>query len=337
LPEYNEYKKAMKKNILIVLAVIVSFIAFFVSYVQLSWDKVYDAPYPEISASTDPKIIARGKYLVFGPARCATCHVPMDKIVEVDKGLEIPLSGGWELTIPVGTFRAPNITPDKETGIGNLSDKELARTMRYSVGHDGRVNFPFMPFQEMSDEDLTAVISYLRSQEPVKHEVERSEYTFPGKILSAFGLVPPVQPKSPPPESVAIDATIEYGAYLAHSVADCAGCHTKRDQETGEPTGAPSAGGWHLPPDPLSKGYSFVTPNLTPDKETGIMAYWDEAVFINRFRAGRVYEGSPMPWGAFSRMNEVELKAIYRYLKSLDPVSNKIEKVAYAPGEEGPQ
>jgi hypothetical protein len=44
-----------------------------------------------------------------------------------------------------------------------------------------------------------------------------------------------------------------------------------------------------------------------------------------------------MPWGAFSRMNEVELKAIYRYLKSLDPVSNKIEKVVYAPGEEVPQ
>ena len=323
----------MTKIILVMLAAIV----FFVSYVQLSWDKVYDAPYPEISASTDPTLIARGKYLVFGPARCATCHVPMDKIVEVDKGLEIPLIGGWELTIPVGTFRAPNITPDKETGIGNLSDRELARTMRFSVNHDGRVNFPFMPFQDMSDEDLTAVISYLRTQEPVKHVVERSKYTFLGKILSAFGRVPPVQPKSSPPKSVTIDATVEYGAYLANSLSDCAGCHTKRDQKTGEPIGVPSAGGWHLPPDSQSKGYSFVTPNLTPDEVTGIMANWNETVFISRFRAGRIYEGSPMPWGAFSRMNEVELKAIYRYLKSLDPVSNKIEKVVYAPGEEVPQ
>ena len=73
----------MTKIILVRLAAIV----FFVSYVQLSWDKVYDAPYPEISASTDPTLIARGKYLVFGPARCATCHVQMDKIFEVDKGL----------------------------------------------------------------------------------------------------------------------------------------------------------------------------------------------------------------------------------------------------------
>ncbi len=164
----------MKKIILIILAVAV----LFVGYVQLSWDKVYDAPFPEISASTDPTAIARGKYLVFGPARCSSCHVPMDKIAEVDKGLEIPLSGGWELTIPVGTFRAPNITPDKDTGIGNLSDEDLARIMRYSVGHNGKVIFPFMPYQEMSDEDLTAVISYLRSQEPVKHEVELTEYTF---------------------------------------------------------------------------------------------------------------------------------------------------------------
>ncbi len=327
----------MNKIIQIILAAIVLLIALFASYVQFSWDKVYDAPYPEISASTDPALIARGKYLVFGPARCATCHVPMDKIVEVDKGLEIPLSGGWELTIPAGTFRAPNITPDKETGIGNLSDQELARIMRYSVGNNGRVIFPFMPFQEMSGEDLTAVISYLRSQQPVKHEVERSKFTFLGKVLSTFGLVPPVQPNSPPPESVAIDATIEYGAYLANSVSDCAGCHTQRDQKTGEPIGAPSAGGWYLPAGIQSNGFSFVTPNLTPDEETGIMAGWNETAFISRFRAGRIYAGSPMPWGAFSRMNEVELKAIYRYLKSLDPVSNKIEKVVYAPGEEVPQ
>ncbi len=146
-----------------------------------------------------------------------------------------------------------------------------------------------------------------------------------------------MQPLSPPPISVPIAATVEYGEYLAHSVADCAGCHTQRDQKTGEPIGASSAGGWYLPPDPQSKGYSFVTPNLTPDEETGIMAYWNEAAFINRFRAGRLYEGSPMSWGAFSRMNEVELKAIYRYLKSLDPVSNKIEKIVFAPGEEVPQ
>ncbi len=66
------------------------------------------------------------------------------------------------------------------------------------------------------------------------------------------------------------------------------------------------------------------------------MARWDETAFISRFRAGRTYSGSQMPWGSFSRMSDIELKAVYRYLKSLKPVKRKIEKVAYAPGEQVP-
>ena len=89
--------------------------------------------------------------------------------------------------------------------------------------------------------------------------------------------------------------------------------------------------------DKFTKGFSFVTPNLTPDAETGVITNWSEAAFINRFRSGRTHEGSPMAWGAFSRMNEVDLKAIYRYLKSLKPINNKIEKTVYAPGEKLPE
>lgn len=89
-----------------------------------------------------------------------------------------------------------------------------------------------------------------------------------------------------------------------------------------------------MPPDSFTQGYSFVTPNLTPDPETGIMAEWTEEVFIDRFKAGRAIEFSPMPWGAFARMNDVELKALYRYLQSLDPVSNRIDQIIYEPGEE---
>ena len=73
------------------LIVIVAFFAF----VQLTWDKTYDPPLPAITASKDSAVIARGKYLVYGPAHCATCHVPMDEIKEVETiGTEFPLSGG---------------------------------------------------------------------------------------------------------------------------------------------------------------------------------------------------------------------------------------------------
>jgi mono/diheme cytochrome c family protein len=314
------------------LALVILLVGLFV-FVQLTWDKKYDAPYPDITASTDSAVIERGKYLALGPAHCITCHVPMDKVKDAEDGIVMPLSGGWELSIPPGTFRAPNITPDMETGIGKMTDGEIARSLRYSVNRNNGHVFPFMPFQELSDDDLTAIISFLRVQEPVKHKVEPSELTFLGKALVAFGMIKPEGPKNTPPKSVVIDSSIAYGSYLANRVANCNGCHTERDFKTGAFVGAPLAGGTHFLPDAFSEGYSFITPNLTPDKETGIMANWDESTFINRMRAGRVHKGSPMPYGAFSRMDDLELKAIYRYLQSLDPVNNKIEKIVFAPGE----
>ena len=198
----------MKKILLRILAVIVIIIGGLIIFIFVAWNKKHNAPYPEITASTDSTVIARGKYLAFGPAHCASCHVPMDKLKEVDKGLEVPLSGGWELTIPPGTFRARNLTPDMETGIGKLTDAEVARVLRYSVGHDGKSIFPFMPFQEMSDEDLTAVISFLRSQKAVKNLIKPTEYSFLGKAVMAFGLIKPEAPKNTPPNpSAAGDRT----------------------------------------------------------------------------------------------------------------------------------
>ena len=323
----------MKKILLYTLGGLVVLVLGLFIFVSLSWNKKYDAPYPEISASTDSTLLARGKYLAYGPAHCATCHVPMDKIMEVENGLEMPLIGGWELDIPPGTFRAPNITPDIETGIGKYTDAELARTLRHSVKPDGSILFPFMPFQEMSDEDLTAIISFLRSQEPVRNYVKPTEAKFIGKAVMAFGLLKPEGPVSTPLKTVAKDSSVAYGAYLAKSVANCYGCHTNRDPMSGAYIGAEYAGGGYFEPDSFTEGYSFVTPNLTPDKATGIMAQWNEKAFITRFRTGRVHKGSPMPWGAFSRIDDVELKALYRYLNSLPPVQNKIEKVVLAPGE----
>jgi mono/diheme cytochrome c family protein len=320
-----------------ILAVIVLIIAGLVIFIQFTWEKKFDAPYPEIQASTDPEVIERGRYLAFGPAHCGTCHVPMDKIMEVENGLEIPLSGGWELTIPPGTFRGANITPDEETGIGKYSDGEIARVLRHSVHVNNTCVMPFMPFTDMSDEDLTAIISFLRTQAPIKNNMKKSEVNFLGKAVMAFGLIKPTGPNGTPPKSVKIDTTVEYGKYMANSVANCVGCHTIRDMKTGEFTGVPFAGGGVFPPDEFSKGYGFVTPNLTPDKETGVIAFWDESTFVNRFKNGRVHEGTPMPWGAFSRINDLELKAIFRYLKSLEPVKLSVPKTVFAPGEKLPE
>lgn len=327
----------MKKVLGIIALSLVGIVVIFVLYVNLAWNKTYDAPYPEITVSTDSTVIEHGKHLVYGAAHCASCHVPADKQADVEAGKKVPLSGGWQLHIPPGTLKAPNLTPHPINGIGRLSDGEIARTMRNAVGSDGRVIFPLMPFQNMSDEDVSAIISFLRSQEPVDHKVERSEYSFLGKALLTFGMIKPEGPTDTPPVSVTKDSTIEYGKYLANSVANCAGCHTNRDLMTGAFVGERFAGGMNMPPEEASGGYGFITPNLTPHAETGVIAKWSEDTFVKRFQAGRVVATSPMPWGSFSTMDEVELKALYRYLNSLEPVENSIPKTVFGPGEAIPE
>ncbi|MBL7810713.1 MAG: cytochrome c [Bacteroidetes bacterium] len=314
-------------------------IVLLLTFVLLTWDKKYDAPYPDITASKDSAVIARGKYLANGPAHCGICHTPMDKIMAVENNKEASdFSGGWELSFPsFGTFRAPNITPDMETGIGKRTDKELARSLRHMVGYDGRMLAPFMTFQELTDEDLTAVISYLRSLKPVKHEVKGMEAGIFLKALLAFGMMKPEGPKNTPAKSIAIDSTVEYGKYMAWSVCNCRTCHTQMDVNTGKFVGKDFAGKGAFEPDAFSKGHSYLSPNLTPHKGTGVIANWDKAAFLQRFRAGRVHEGSPMPWGSFTKINDLELTALYKYLRSLEPVDNKVEKTVFAPGEKMPE
>jgi mono/diheme cytochrome c family protein len=330
----------MKKILRILMwigLIIVIGIGTAIIYVQLSYKKKFDAPYPQITASRDPAVIERGKYIAYGPAHCAICHVPMEKTRDVDNGLEIPLSGGWEETFPgLGTFRAPNLTPDPETGIGKFSDAEIARVVRYGVKPDGTFLAPFMAFQGMSDEDLTAVISFLRSQEPVKNKVEPTELSFLAKALVTFGLLKPQGPESTPPVSVPRDTTAVYGKYLANNVGNCNGCHVARDSQ-GKKSSPDFSGGGIFYPNSFSEGFGFVSPNLTPHKGTGVIAEWDQDMFVDRFRGGRQYPGSPMPWGLYSKLDESDLKALYQYLHSLDPVDHKIEKTVYKPGEKLPE
>ena len=219
--------------------------------------------------------------------------------------------------------RRESIEMYTQGGRQDLADKEQAELSYLEA---------YLP-AKMSDEDLKAIISYLRSQEPVKNEVPASEFKFLGKALIAFGALTPIGPKNPPEKSVMQDTTAAYGKYLANSVANCYGCHTDRDLESGAFIGEPFAGGFYMPPEPFTEGYSFVTPNLTPDPETGIIADWDEELFLDRFKSGRIYKGTPMPWGAYSRMPDEDVKALYRYLQTLKPVHKNIEKLVFAPGE----
>lgn len=316
-------KKILKWVGVGLLVVIVGFFTF----VNLTYKKTFDAPYPNITASTDSTLIARGKYLAFGPAHCASCHMPMDKMEAVEQGMDMPLIGGWKLSIPPGTFTAMNLTPDPETGIGNYTDGELARALRHMVKKDGSGLMPFMAFQDLSDYDIKAIISFLRSQPAVKNEVPKTKYKFLGKALLAMGAIKPEGPSKTPPAHVPMDSSIAYGEYVARSVGNCQGCHTEFDMMTGAYIGGDFGGGNIMGSDPHIPGLSFVTPNLTPHPTDGHMIDWDEEIFVERMQAGRVHRGSPMPWGANSKMTETELKAIWRFLQTLEPVAGKPEKI----------
>jgi mono/diheme cytochrome c family protein len=312
----------MKKVLTGLGAVIVLVVAVFTIYVASRQHLKFDRPYPAVAASTDTAVVARGRYVVRRLANCGACHGDPQQIDRNREGEEVPLSGGFSFKIPPGEFFVRNITPDPETGIGRFSDGEVSRALRSGVGHDGRALLPFMEMQGLSDEDLTAVVSYLRSQPPVHNVVPSHRPNLLGNIVLATALANPVGPKEAPPQTTPHGATVENGKYLAESVTNCWACHTQRDMKTGALVG-PRFGGAHMPDDNNPKRM-WAPPNLTNDPATGRLAKLSEDEFVARFRQGRVLPGSPMPWQGFRNMDEDDLRAIYRYLKSLPPVVNDV-------------
>jgi mono/diheme cytochrome c family protein len=122
--------------------------------IQLRWKRTFDAPYPSIAASTDPAIIEQGRYLAFGPAACAYCHLPREEWATLARGATPPLTGNHLFRLPLGELSSPNITPNVETGIGRRTDggETVAGTPR-----------PWGAYARMNDEDLRGVYQYLRS------------------------------------------------------------------------------------------------------------------------------------------------------------------------------
>src|SRR6476469_6433021 len=310
-------RKILKWTVIVVLVLLagISLTTIFRQHLK------YDAPYPNIKTSSDTAIIARGKHLVVGPTHCIDCHSPLpNKDSLLNHGQEVLPVGGFAFDLPFGKFYTRNLTPDKETGIGNMTDGEIARVLRYSVKKNGEAVLPFMPFQDLSDEDLTAIISYLRSVKPVKNKVPDHNYNLVGKLIKAF-LIKPVGPYTTPPIAVRADTTVAYGKHMVMAVANCNECHTKRDG-IGNFVGAPLAGGTVFE----EKGHpTLISPNLTPDP-TGRITNWSKESFIKRFRLGKLIPYSHMPWEAFGRMTDTELIAIYKYLKTVKPAKTEIPK-----------
>ena len=319
------FRRFLKWSGLVLLAGAVA-LAIFVS---VTWNKDWDVPAPDLHASTDPAMIARGEYLVYGPAHCIECHVGNRE--EYDRfyvtGTPPAMSGGYKFVVgPLGTLYSKNITPDPETGIGRYSDPQIARMLRHAVRPDNKASIPlFMPFWNMSDEDVIAVLSFLRAQRPVKNVPPENQWTLFGKVMKSF--VSAAKPKldgrppktSPAPQEV----SIARGEYLDRSIADCGGCHTPFNEMTGAPTGPRLSGGLPMEPvlrEGVDKDLWFTPPNITPLVGSALRKFPDRATFIARFKnGGRQYAGSPMPWEALARMTNEDIGSLYEYLTSQPP------------------
>lgn len=307
-------------------------------YVARTWNRVWDAPIPAIHASSDPAVIARGEYLVYGPAHCVECHAGStdDVRAATDAGQRVALTGGKRFAAPpLGVIYSRNITPDLETGIGRYTDGEIARLLRYSVRPDGKASIRLlMPYGDMSDADLTAVVSFLRAQAPITHVVPENDFTLIGKVVKS--LAPAFKPRervNPPALAPEERPTPQRGEYLARSVANCVGCHTPLDPVTLRATGPEFSGGSQMEPADaagVDRTTWFRVPNLTPAHGSALSRFPDRATFIARFqRGGRTYDGSPMPWECFGRMNDTDAGALYEFFRTLAPQPGPTGEAAF--------
>jgi mono/diheme cytochrome c family protein len=293
-------------------------------YVARNWDRTWDVPAPDLHASTDPAIIARGEYLATGPAHCTECHVSTFETfqhVYDEDAKPVALTGGYRFALgPLGTLYSKNLTPDPETGIGRYTDPQIARMLRHGVRPNGQASIPLlMPFGNMSDEDIVAILSFLRAQPPVRNVIPENEWTTIGKIMRT--LVAAAKPNldvHPAQTAPAQEPTVARGEYIARSVANCGGCHTSFNEVTGTPI-APTFSGGNLMEPSAQEGADpslwFKPPNITPHEGSALMKFPDRATFVARFKVGgRHYDGSPMPWEAFSRMAPEDIGALYEFL-----------------------
>jgi len=287
-----------------------------------------DVPLPSLAASAvgdTTGLVARGEYVVRNAAACGGCHA--DVAVHDDDGA---LSGGREFRDwRLGTVRASNLTPDSATGLGTWSDAEIVRALRNGEAKDGRLLAPVMPYgwlHDMSDRDALAVARYLRTLPPIRNDVvQRPSIWFKLAKLLFLGPSAGGSAAAPPPGPTAI-----YGEYLAQHAALCADCHTPRTGLQSKPDRRRLFAGDAHP----SKEFPANPSNLTPDNATGI-GRWSEPDFVRTIRTGVNLNGDSlhpfMPWRANRRMTNDDLRAIYRYLRTLPPIENLVPRRTAAP------
>lgn len=320
-------KKIFLFFIIIITTCLVSVIGYF-SYYYFKFPSVSAAP--NIEFEHTPELVKRGEYLSNHIYVCFECHTPRNHELFGSPLIEDQQGAGGEQMSPKhhpGTFYTSNLTP---TNLGNWTDGEIIRAINTGVDKDNNPIYWGMPsykYSELPMEDLKAIVAYLRTLKPIENNVPESDPDW-----SIWKNNRTWQEDVTPPPAKVFSDSIEYGHFLAETAA-CIGCHTGFDKQFGN----------FNPELSLSGGYEFIlreridtvrSSNITPDSTTGI-GRWSKHDFIQRFKYFATEEGktipapegqfqSPMHWTMYAGMNEQDLGAIYDYLRTIEPVKNKV-------------
>ncbi len=250
-----------------------------------------------------------GQYIAKA-AGCVGCHT-------VNKSGATPFAGGRAIETPFGTFYGPNITPDKQTGIGDWSDSDFKRAIRQGERRDGSHYFPAFPypsFTGMSDTDIQDLWAYLKSLPPAKQVNREHDLRFPYNLrflvagwkmlFFAPGLGSPVVPANDP---------VARGAYLVGVLGHCAECHTPRNFLGGPDKNERFAG---------AKIPEGKVPNLTPTR----LKKWSDADLKEYLMTGNAPNGdvavdpmSEVITNTTSQLTSADMAAVIAYLRTLSP------------------
>lgn len=293
----NPMKKFFKRLALVLLVIAAGLMAFFAfAYwkTRSRMGKTYTIAGHSVPVPTSAAALEEGKRL-FISRGCVDCH-----------GSD--LSGKIFLEDPaIGKFAGSNLTKGKGGAGGKISDVAFERALRHGIGRSGKplIFMPATDFAGMSDEDVGRLLAYIRSVPAVDKPSLRQKVGPVGRILYATGKMPllvsaeVVDHDAVSPQKITPSVSLEYGKYIAQT---CTGCHGAKL------IGGPIPG---APPEwPAAQDITKVG-----------MAKWNEQQFFSAIRTGKRPDGSeirfPMPWKNFALMTDVELKALWLYLRTL--------------------
>ncbi len=265
---------------------------------------------PASAQGGDQDLVKRGEYLATA-GDCVACHTaPGGK----------PFAGNYPLNTPIGVIMTPNLTPDKETGLGDWTEEDFEKSFRHGIGKDGEYLYPAFPFgwyTKVTADDTKAIFAYLKSLPAVNEKKKDNGIDFPFNIRSALitwrtAFFKEGEFKPDPNAS----AEVNRGGYLVEGLGHCGMCHNE-NKLVGNSSLAGKLGGGVID--------GWYAPNITPDDQQGIGAWTDEEV-VSYLKTGTApgnrpgVAAGPMRQTideSLSKMTDADLKAIVAYLRSV--------------------